>query len=122
VSLTEDSTFTALAALRYSSLFGRRELFQLPPTRAGERDDDVAAELRTRLLFSSDLGYRELLQRLERGARIRTEPAAAKTPATTDERRVVLFVVKPSGRLLVGAADGRLTPSPGDKVITLTGG
>ena len=122
LSMTEDIALTALAALRFGPLFGRRDLYQLPPDHTAGDREAVAAELRTRLLFSSDLGYRELSERLARGARIAHEPGGAKHHATIDHHSVALFVIKPDRFLVVGAADRRLVPSPGDTVLVLKGG
>jgi hypothetical protein len=103
-------------------MFGRRDLYQLPPDHSAGESEAVAAELRTRLLFSSDIGYRALSERLARGARIAHEPCDTKHRTTIDHHSVALFVIKPDRFLVVGAADRRLAPSAGDTVLVLKGG
>jgi NhaP-type Na+/H+ or K+/H+ antiporter len=122
LAMTEDAALTALAAMRFGPLFGRRDVFQLPPDNAADEGEALARELRARLLFGPDLGYRELSQRLERGARIVRESGAEAVGATADAHRVALFVVKPDHHLVVGADDRRLLPSPADTVLSLVGG
>ena len=122
LSMTEDIALTALAALRFAPMFGRRDLYQLPPDHSAGESEAVAAELRTRLLFSSDIGYRALSERLARGARIAHEPCDTKHRTTIDHHSVALFVIKPDRFLVVGAADRRLAPSAGDTVLVLKGG
>jgi NhaP-type Na+/H+ or K+/H+ antiporter len=121
-SVTEDAALTAMAALRFRPLFGRQELFQLPPDRSAGEPEAVSAELRARLLFGPDLGYTELSSRLEQGARIVHERIADRPAGPDDPRRVPLFVVTRSHHLVLGADDRRLEPGVHATLVSLVGG
>lgn len=125
-ALTPNDEVNALAALHFMEVFGRSEVYQLPPPAVGE---DQGAELlpkhlRGRLLFAEDATYGELARRFAEGAMLKQTPLT-KAFGYRDfcehygASAIPMFAVKRSGRLAVIATDIQTVPEPGDTLIAL---
>jgi NhaP-type Na+/H+ or K+/H+ antiporter len=125
LALTPDDEVNALAALHFREVFGRAEVYQLPPRKGGSpRVESAAPHLRGRYLFSPDATYDALDERMAAGQVVK---ATRLTPefdwAAFRERHgagtLPLFVVSETGALVVCAADRPISPKPGQTVISL---
>lgn len=74
-SMTPNDEVNALAGQRFLTLFGRANIFQLPPRGedgASGRSDAISAEQRGRTLFGKGVTYGYLAQRFAEGAVVKT--------------------------------------------------
>lgn len=127
LALTSNDEVNALAALHFMEVFGRSEVFQLPPPRISESegtDQLLPKHLRGRLLFAESATCAELERRLAEGAMIKRTPLTQEFnyAAFRDhygQSAIPMFAVRRSGRLAVIATDVQTVPEPGDTLIAL---
>lgn len=125
LALTSNDEVNALATLHFVHLFGRSEVYQLPPEGEGtDRDDTIPLHLRGRLLFGPDKTYTFFTTRFNAGAEIKKTRLTEQFDyeafqALYGERAIPLFVLDQSGDLLVFAADNPPAPKPGHLLISL---
>ncbi len=125
LALTSNDKVNSLAALHFAGIFGRAEVYQLPPEREGDgRREAVPQHLRGRLVFGLDAIHSYLAARLSAGAVIKTTKLTQEFEYETfrslyGEAAIPLFLVKESGDLVVFTADNAPTPKPGQTLISL---
>lgn len=125
LAMTPNNEVNSLAALQFSKLFSRAEVYQLAEAKSSENGAEPAADhLRGRTLFDTELTYARLAQRFAAGAVVKTTPLTDEFDYDDfremyGERAVLLFVVDEAGNLLVDVAENALTPRPGQDVISL---
>ncbi|NIL95570.1 MAG: sodium:proton exchanger [Planctomycetales bacterium] len=125
LALTSNDEVNALAALHFSEVFGRAEVYQLTQTVVGvTRQETAGGVLRGRQLFHEQATYGNLHARLAAGAVVK------KTSLTTEfdygafqdrygPTAFLLFVLTASGGLQINTVDQPVTPKAGDTVIAL---
>jgi hypothetical protein len=123
LALTSDNEFNSLAALQYASIFGRGEVYQL----ASEADDSapqkaVSGHLKGRLLFSSDMTYKQLARRFAAEGVIKITTLTKEFEWDTFIQRyggtaVPLFVTDSGGKLIVFTTDNPPKPRAGGKQL-----
>ncbi len=122
LALTSNDDVNSLAAVHFPELFGRSQMYQLPPL---SRDTQATpSHLRGRYLFDPEVTYSFLESQLERGAEVK---ATTLTPAFTyshylehyGERTIPLALVSEGLKLTLYTADNRPTPKPGQTLISL---
>jgi len=118
-ALTSNDEINSLCVVHYAPVFGRGEVYQLPP--AG---DVPAARLRGRVLFSAGWEARALNDRLAAGAAVKATKLTeqfglAEWRAEHGPEALPLLTVDEDGRVTVVAADQPLAPSPGDTLVGL---
>jgi len=125
-ALTPNDEVNALAGLHFTEVFGRSEVFQLPPLNAaeGEASELLPKHLRGRFLFGDGVTYGELERRFAHGAMLKRTPLTKEFGyrAFCDyygQSAIPMFAVKRSGRLEVIAADIKTVPEPSDTLIAL---
>jgi len=125
LALTSDDETNALAALHFREVFGRAEVYQLPPRKGGSpRLESAAAHLRGRNLFAPDATYDTLDARFGDGYVVKTTKLSAEFDWAAfrgrhGEDALPLFVVTETGQLVVCVADKTPAPKPGQTVISL---
>jgi len=126
-ALTANDEVNALSALHFVHLFGRQNVFQLPPRRRkGKGSDELATELRARLLFSEELTYDELRRRFAHGATFKATRLSERFDLDAWRKEhgpnaVPLLAMSENGVVTVGTHDRPLDPKPGDTVLGLVG-
>jgi NhaP-type Na+/H+ or K+/H+ antiporter len=125
VAATPNDWVNVLAVHRFLRVFGRGEVYQLPPR--GEKADEAHRHLHGRWLFDEALSHDELTRRVVRGAVVKTTPLTEEFTyksfrARYGDTAAVLFVVTVAGRLSVVTADQPIDPKPGDTLISLVEG
>ena len=112
----------ALAAMLYSSIFGRAEVYEVPILRqrwaitsSWRRSCMPAA---SRPAGSGSSTSREQLERRRRGRGCDRVTAGRSDPTTRSAHRVPLFCVQPDGRLEVATDDRHFQTGPGDRVVS----
>jgi NhaP-type Na+/H+ or K+/H+ antiporter len=125
LALTPDDEVNALAALHFRDVFGRAEVYQLPPRREGSpRAETAPPHLRGRYLFAPGMGYDALDARFARGAVVKATKLSAEFDydafrARYGDEAVPLFVVTEPGGLAVCTAEKPPAPKPGQTLIAL---
>jgi len=125
LALTSNDEINALACLHLADIFGRSQVFQLPPRLpSGARQDVVPEHLVGRLLFGPEMTFQRLNERFEMGWRLRTiglDEAAG--PESLGDllgvQLIPLFYIR-NKRLEIVTASEPYQPHLGDHVIALT--
>jgi NhaP-type Na+/H+ or K+/H+ antiporter len=125
LALTPDDEVNALAALHFREVFGRAEVYQLPPRKGGSpRLESAAPHLRGRYLFARDATYDTLDRRFADGYVVKSTKLSPEFDWAAFRQRhgedaLPLFVVTETGTLVVCVADRPAAPRPGQTVISL---
>ena len=124
IAATPNDWVNSLAAQRFARIFGRSEVYQVPPVEAGGKGENVHRHLHGRWLFSRDLTYGELAARMRRGAIIKATPLTDEFTFDTyrehyRDRAWPLFIIKANGRLNVVTVEKPVEPKAGDVVVGL---
>jgi hypothetical protein len=124
LALTPNHEVNSLACLHYQEIFGRARCFQiaLPGSAASESPGD----LRGRDLFGEEASLPELLERIERGEKIRVTPLSEDfgLEAWSEEygpHALPLFSVDTTGFLRANSPDRPLEQNPDAQLIGLVG-
>jgi NhaP-type Na+/H+ or K+/H+ antiporter len=125
LAMTADDDVNVLATLHFRELFGRAEVYQLPP-RAGNnpRVAGAPSHLRGRNLFAPGATYEALDQRFAEGQVVKATKLSQEFDYGAFRERygedaLPLFVVTESGSLVVCTADKKPSPKPGQTLISL---
>jgi NhaP-type Na+/H+ or K+/H+ antiporter len=122
VAATPNDWVNVLAVRRFLRVFGRSEVYQVPPR--DDRADGAHRHLHGRRLFGEALTCDELARRVRHGAVIRSTTLTGEFTYRSFRSRygesvAVLFVVTAARRLSVITADQAIEPKPGDTLISL---
>jgi CPA1 family monovalent cation:H+ antiporter len=125
LAMTGNDEVNSLAALQFSEIFGRSEVYQLAVEEPeAQRKEPMTPRLRGRTLFDRGATYSDLSRRFAGGAVIRRTPITEEFDETAFRVRygktaTVLFAVIDGRRLLVKTADDEIALRPGRTVISL---
>jgi NhaP-type Na+/H+ or K+/H+ antiporter len=125
LAMTSDDEVNSLATVHFRELFGRAEVYQLPPHKGNHpRVAGAPQHLRGRTLFSNAANYQLLDERLAAGhvvkaSKLTKEHDFAAFRARYGEEMILLFVLNESSQLVVATADHGLSPRPGQTVVAL---
>lgn len=125
VALTSNDEVNSLAALHFSEIFGRSEVYQLAPKESeSNRKESVSMPLRGRLLFDSQKTYTDLDRCFRSEAVIKV--AQLTKDFDLDQYRelhdgevIPMFLITEEDKLKVFSTDNKLVPQPGDSLISL---
>jgi len=127
LALTPNDEVNALAALRFSDIFGTSEVYQLASGSQMKKDerDDVPDALSGRTLFDEELNYEAMTRMLSEGAFLDIHEITENyTQKDFDERYngrlIPLFLVKGEQESIPYSTDNRPLPEKGDKIFVLT--
>lgn len=126
LAVTSNEEANSLAALHFSEIFGRKEVYQLPPEPGdlGARRSVSPEHLNGRLVFADDFSYDRIEDRFRGGAELKTTKLSEQFDYDAFRRRygpsvVPLFRVSKSGNLSIVAADAATWPRAGETLIAL---
>ena len=125
LALTSDDEFNSLAALQFTDVFGRSEVYQLPPESEEKSSrETVSRHLQGRLLFGSAITYRYLTSRFATGAAVKTTKLTQEFDydafqALYGETAIPLFLISQTGKLTVFTRDNPPSPRPGQTLISM---
>ncbi|MTI86803.1 MAG: sodium:proton antiporter [Balneolaceae bacterium] len=127
LSLTPNDEVNTLAAIRFSEIFGRSHVFQLPPNSKTSKEEskDVSKSLTGRTLFKEDLNFDRFSSLESQGRVIKTatltETFTFETYKETYQNEAVpLLLVSKDNNILPFVIDNPPTPQIGDIVISLS--
>ena len=124
IAATPNDWVNILTVHRFMRIFGRGEVYQVPPRKGGDSGDESHRHLHGRWLFDEQLTHEQLTERVADGAVIKSTTLSDEFTYKSfldhyGETAVPLFVVTPSRRLEVITADQPADPTPGDTLISL---
>jgi NhaP-type Na+/H+ or K+/H+ antiporter len=129
VALTPREEVNALACLRFTEVFGRREVYQLPFASLGsKRAEAVAREQRGRLLFGSEMTFEHLVERFGSTPTVRATPLTDVFDFTAFQKQMgstalPLAVVRKAGAEVMFFTVGHaFVPLPGDVLLSAVAG
>jgi len=126
LAMTPNDEVNALAALRFSEIFGRSQIYQLAPLskKGGKLEQLMPRHLRGRYLFSEKSTYSYFQNRMSENAVVKRTTLTDEYPYTKfrdtyGEDLLLLFVITPDRTLEVCTVDTNVKPKPGDTIIAL---
>ncbi len=127
LALTPNDEVNSLAALHFREIFGRGGVFQLAPPAPGRTDqhEAVSTNLRGRILFGAEWTCETFRDHFEQpGTEVKTTQLTDTFgfddwKAKHGGRAVPMFILRPSGRMRVFAADEPPQVQAGDRVISM---
>ncbi len=125
LAMTADDDVNVLATLHFRELFGRAEVYQLPP-HGGDNPRVAGAppHMRGRNLFASEATYESLDESFAKGQVVKATKLSQEFDYAAfreryGEEALPLFVVTESGSLVVCTAEKKLSPKAGQTLISL---
>ncbi len=125
LAVTPNEEANSLAALHFSEIFGRKEVYQLAPDPGdlGPRRSLSVHHLNGRLAFSNLLGHGGLEERFRDGAELKSTKLSDKFDYAAFQARyghvLPLFRISKAGDLSVVAGDAITEPRPGETLLAL---
>lgn len=128
LAMTANDEVNALAALHFSEVFGRTNVYQLPTAGLDTSDTSARAapHLRGRVLFEETATYAYLKEQFEAGARIKATKLTHQFSFTDFKQRhgqkaVPLFAIDAQGRVTIFTTevDTALEVDPGQLLVSL---
>jgi NhaP-type Na+/H+ or K+/H+ antiporter len=123
LALTPDDQVNALAALRFETLLGKDNVYQLNPAK-GEFSDSVRKKFHGKYLFQCEETYESMDTAIGFGGQVRIlefnqQEDVAKYQETHGEKEILLFTIDSKTHLHVATCDSVLRLQTDQKVISL---
>lgn len=120
LAMTNNDNVNSLAAIRFTDVFGRMEVYQLPPF----DEKRLSEELKGRLLFGEGITYSQIDKLFYQGGVVKSNKLTEEFGFTELKELyggyiVPLFVVEDGKTLRVIAVDNEVEPKSGDTVISI---
>jgi len=126
LALTPNDEVNSLAAMHFIDVFGRSQIFQLPPTdsKKSEGRHKTSRELQGRLLFHNAATFEYLSNRFEKGAVVkRTEITDTfdfdKFESQYGRDVIPLFIITQRKKLRICTADMPPKPQHGEQIVAV---
>ncbi len=124
LAMTPNDEVNVLAVQRFMPLFGRANVFQLPPRESGESRTGMDRHLHGRLLFGKEAHSGRLHELLDAGHVVKSTHLTEEFDYTAFRRlygpdAIPLFVIAETGRLHVRTADQTSEPKPDQTLVSL---
>jgi len=126
VAITSNDEVNSLAALHFSDVFGRQEVYQLPPTphNTSEARGPMVPYLQGRFLFDKKATFDHLAEQVQSGATVKKTPLTDEFTfddfrAMYGDSAVVMFVIGENKRLKIYTVTDPPSVKPGDTLISL---
>ena len=126
IAATELDSYNALVCTTFVPEIGRNNLFQLSlRNQKGDDLEDLVHTIGGRILFQDHVTWEELNKRVERGDVFRKTNITEKYPFEAyleerDENNILMFVMKPSGRIEFFTEGSSPKIEQGDVIISLS--
>ena len=125
LALTPNDEVNVLATHHYGRILGRKNVYQAVPSESGKGiRGSLPFHMTARVLFDTELTYRELEERLSAGAVVRGTTLGAQFDWDAYKERYgtglrPLFVINSERRLSAFTDRSRPSPKDGDTIISL---
>src|SRR5699024_441219 len=126
IAATEYNSYNALVCTTFMPEYGRTNVFKVSPYRHDLNGmGDMVNKVGGRILFRQDLSLDDLNRKTKehyifRQTTITNQYTYKQYLNEKDDDTVLLYIIKPSGRMKYYSEEMRVTPEPGDKVVSLT--
>ncbi|MGE3803380.1 MAG: cation:proton antiporter [Gemmataceae bacterium] len=122
LALTSNDEVNSLGALGFTEMFGRAEVYQLPPASLASNSETEALVIHGRVLFAAGANHEYLSRRFSEGAvikrtRLTKEFDYAAFRQLYGESALVMFVVQPKGTLTICTVDTPVANLKPDQTI-----
>jgi NhaP-type Na+/H+ or K+/H+ antiporter len=124
IALTSNSDVNSLAALHFTELFGRAEVYQLPTKSSSEPHEDASHPLRGRILFGYRKTFTFLMDQLANEAVIATTRLTDAFDYVAFQTKygsqaIPLFLITGDQQLFIYTTDYQPIPKPGQTLISI---
>ena len=124
LAVTPNTWVNVLAVQRFAHLFGRSNCYQLAPPQQKSEKKAIEKHLQGRTLFSSELTYATMAQRLAGGDIIKATPISEEFDAAAfasmyGESALPMFYIEKDGDLRIVRAEGDYQPQAGHTLLSL---
>ncbi|GGJ82844.1 sodium/hydrogen exchanger [Lentibacillus kapialis] len=126
IAATEYNSYNALVCTTFMPEYGRTNVFKVSPYRHDLNGmGDIVNKVGGRILFRQDLSLDDLNQKTRehyifRQTNITNQYSYKQYLNEKDDNAVLLYIMKPSGRMKYYSEELRVTPETGDTVVSLT--
>ena len=123
LALTPDDEVNALAALRFETLLGKNNVYQLNPAK-GDFSDSVRKKFHGKYLFQCEETYESMDTAIGFGGQVRIiefnqQEDVEKYQELQGDLEILLFTIDSQKRLQVATCDSVMRLQPGQKAISL---
>lgn len=125
LAMTPNDEANSLAGLHFIKIFGRSEIYQLPPDKKdSSKDKEYSPHLRGRFVFGEGVSYPYLSSRFDSGATLKTVMLTKEFGFEDFKNRykkqgIPLFMVNENKKLQVFTAENPPVPKPGCVLVVL---
>jgi hypothetical protein len=124
LAVTSNSDVNSLAALHFTEIFGRAEVYQLPTRFSSEPHDESSHHLRGRSLFGQNKTFTFLMEQFANNAVIATTKLTDEFDYVDFQTKygnqaTPLFLVTESNQLIIYTIDYQPIPKPGQTLISI---
>ncbi len=125
LALTANDEVNSLTAVNFTEVFGKREVYQLPPEKySAESKQVVSRHLRGRFVFDVTASYWGLTSRFDAGAEVKATNLTDEFNFQRFKERypdaIPLFLIDATGKLKVFTVLEPPEPVPGTRIIAIT--
>lgn len=123
IAAKNDHAYNSLVCTTFMPEYGRTNVFKLDPGR-DENYEDIMARVGGRSLLTREVSLDELSNKMAQDYTFRTTLLTEQFDykqyvEEKDDEALFLYFIKPTGKIHFYASDMRVTPGPGDKIISL---
>lgn len=124
IAATPNDSVNLLAVQRFSRIFGRSEVFCVPPQKEGLADRPAEEPLHGRWVFGKEVTTNVLADRVQRGATVKATQVTEEFTFEHFRKRygakaIPLFIFTETKKLVVITDGQRVEPKPGQTLISL---
>ncbi|MEJ2746666.1 MAG: cation:proton antiporter [Anaerolineae bacterium] len=124
LAVTSNSDVNSLAALHFTEVFGRAEVYQLPTKNNGETHDEASHHLRGRILFGRRKTFSFLMEQLANESVIVTTRLTPEFDYVAFQTKygsqaIPLFLITEGKQLIAYTTDYQPIPKPGQTLISI---
>ncbi|HLR23443.1 MAG TPA: sodium:proton antiporter [Pseudogracilibacillus sp.] len=125
IAATNYDSYNALVCTTFMPEYGRTNVFKVDPSKEENNNGNIVSRVGGRSLCKDEVSLDELVDKVKAGYLFRhtklTEVFNYKAfEKEKEEEAVFLYFIKPSTRVYFYADDMRMTPAPGDVIVSLT--
>lgn len=126
ISATDFHSYNALACTTFMPEYGRTNVYKVSPYELVDSGvNDTVDKIGGRILFKEDVSKESLIEKIKNGYIFRHTTLTDRYgyKQYLDEKEdtaVLLYVIKPSGKLRFYTEETKLSPESGDTIISLT--
>ena len=123
MAITPNDEVNSLAAMEYSEIFGRSEVYQLSGDEEKEESKDIPLHMQGRKLFGKNVTYSFLAERFAAGGKIYSMKLEQEKDAEKFKKdfpkAFILFKINEDNEVIINTLDRQISLKPGHTIIYL---